>query len=106
MLQRRVVGVKRQWDEGLEAAGFILQITELEQVIDAVFIIFYVTVEHGRIRFQADLVGELRGFEPLVAIDFVIANDVANAVSKNLSAAARQRIDTGSFELLECLRNR
>src|SRR5208283_1462020 len=106
MLQRGVVGVKSQWDESLEAAGFILQIAELEQVIDAVFVVFDVTVEHGRVRLQTDLVSQLRGFQPLVAIDFVIANDVPYPVSENLGPAAGQRIDTRGFELLECLRNR
>ena len=90
MLQRRVVGMESQRDEGLEAAGFILQAAQLEQVIDAVFVVFDVAIEHGRVGFQTDLVGELRGLEPLVAVDFVIADDVADAVGENLGAAAGQ----------------
>ena len=58
MLQRRVVGMERQRDEGLEAAGFVLQRAQLEQVVDAVFVVFDVAVEHGRVRFQSDLMGE------------------------------------------------
>ena len=89
MLQRRVIGMESQRDEGLKAAGFILQTTQLQQVIDAVFVVLDVAVEHSRVGLQTDLVGELRGFKPLVAINFVIADDVANPVGENLSAASR-----------------
>ena len=58
VLQRRVVGMKRQRDEGLESVRFVLQGAQLEQVVDAVFVIFDVAVEHGGIRLQANLVRE------------------------------------------------
>jgi uncharacterized protein len=58
MLQRRVIRMESQRDEGLEAAGFILQGAQLEQVVDAVFVVLDVAVEHGRVRLQPDLVSE------------------------------------------------
>ncbi len=61
-------------------------------MVDAVFVVLNVAVEHGRVRLQSDLVGEFRRFEPLIAIDFVVADDVAHAVGENFGAAARQRI--------------
>src|ERR1700739_3970676 len=70
-------------------------------MIDAVLVIFDVPVEHGRIRLQADLVGEPGGIEPLVAVDLVVTNDVTDAVSENFSAAAGKRIDSGGFQLLQ-----
>ena len=62
MLQRRVVGMERQRDEGLEAAGLVLQRAQLEQVVDAVFVVLDVAVEHGGVGLQADLVGQCARF--------------------------------------------
>ena len=90
MLQRRVVGMERQRNERLEAVGLVLQRAQLEQVVDPVFVVFDVAVEHGGIRLQPDLVRQLRRIQPLVAVDLVVADDVAHAVGKNLRAAAGQ----------------
>ena len=106
MLQRRVVGMERQRDKRLEAAGFILQGAQLEQMVDAVLVVLDVAVEHGRVRLQADLVRELRGFEPLIAINLVIADDVAHAVGENLRAAAGERIHAGGLQLFQRLADR
>ena len=57
-------------------------------MVDAVFVVLDVAVEHSRVRLQSDLVGELGGFEPLVAVNLMVADDVAYAVGKNFSAAA------------------
>src|SRR5690348_17350509 len=40
-------------------------------------------------------------FEPLIAIDLVIADYPANALVEDFRAAARQRIDSGSFQSLQ-----
>ena len=50
--------------------------------------------------------GQLGGFEPLVAVDFVVADDVAHAVGENFGAAAGQRIHARSFQLFQRLANR
>ena len=42
-----------------------------------------------------------RGVQPLVAVDLVIADDVADAVGENFRAAAGQRVDAGRFQLLQ-----
>ena len=49
MLKRGVVGVERQGNEGLEAAGFILQGAQLQQMVDPIFVSFDVTIQHRRI---------------------------------------------------------
>ena len=56
--------------------------------------------------FSPNLVGDLGSVEPLVAIDLVIANDVADAVGENLRAAAGKGIDAGSFQLFQRFANR
>src|SRR5437867_7433245 len=92
MLQRRVVRMERKRNESLEPASFVLQRAQLEEMIDAVFISFDMAVQHSRIRFEPDVMGRTRGFQPLVAINLVIADDVADAISKDLCATARERV--------------
>ena len=77
----------------------------LQQVIDTILIILHVAVEHGRVRAQSQLVGDARRVQPFAAVNLVVADDVANAVGKNLSPAARQRINTGCLHLDEGLLN-
>src|ERR1039458_2001030 len=105
VLQRRVIGMESQRDEGLEASGFVLQRAQFEQMIDAVFVVFDMAVEHGCVGLQPDLVGDSRSVEPLVAIDLVVADDVANPVGKYFRAAAGQRIHAGGFQLFQRLPN-
>jgi hypothetical protein len=57
--------MKRERNEGLEAAGLVLHRAQLEQVVDAVLVVLDVAVEHGRVRLEAELVGQARGVEPL-----------------------------------------
>ena len=79
VIERRVFGMECQRNEGLEAAGLVLQRAQLEQMIDAVFVVLNVAVEHGRIRLEAQLVRRARGFEPFLAVDLVVADDGAHA---------------------------
>src|SRR5580765_7399985 len=87
VLQRRVVRVERLRNEGLGAMGFILQGPEFEQMINPVFVVRDVAVKHSCIRFQANLMRELGGVQPLVSVNLVIANYVTHAVGKNLCAS-------------------
>ncbi len=70
--------------------GFILQRAQLHQVIHTVLVVFDVTVQHGCVGLEADLMGLLGGFEPLVSVDLVIADDVPHAVGENFCAASRK----------------
>src|SRR6266850_2526751 len=93
VLQRSVVWMEGERNERLESAGFILQGSEFHQVVDPVFVIFNVAIEHGRIRPQTQPVGNARRFQPLGAINLVVAYDAAYAVRKNFCTATRQRIN-------------
>src|SRR5215472_793693 len=101
MFEQSVVGVKRQRDVSLEAVGFVLQRAQFDQVVDAVFVVLYVTVEHGGVRLQPDLMRQARGIEPLIAVDFVVADDVADAVGEDFGASAGKGVDAGGFQLFE-----
>src|SRR6266446_6406112 len=47
-----------------------------------------------------------RGFEPLIAVNFVIADDVAHAVGENFGASSRQRVDPRFFHFFKRLADR
>ena len=53
VIERRVLGMEGEGDEGLEAAGVVLHGAELEQVVDSVGIIFNVAVKHGGVGLEA-----------------------------------------------------
>src|SRR3954447_23201835 len=91
--------MERQRNKCLEAASLVLHPTQFEQVVHAIFVVFNVPVEHGRVRLQPYLVRQLGRIQPLRAVDLVIADDVANAVGEYLSATARQRIYSSFLQL-------
>ena len=67
-------------------------------MLDALFFGLDVAVEHGGVGAQADLVRGAGDIEPLLAADFVVADDFAHARIENFRAAAGQRIDAGVLE--------
>ena len=95
--------MKRQRDEGDEAVRLVLKGAELHQMVGAVLIVLDVAVEHGAVGAQAQLVRLAGGFQPLVAIDLVVADDAADALVEDLGAAAGQRIHAGVAQALERL---
>ena len=76
-----------------------MQDTQLEQVVNAILIILDVTVKHGGIRLQPDLMRQACRVQPLIAINLVVADDMPHAIGKDLGAAAWQRVHTRSLEL-------
>ncbi len=67
-------------------------------MLDAFFFGLDVAVEHGGVRGQADLVRGAGDVQPLLAADFVVADDFAHARIENFRAAAGQRIHAGVLE--------
>ena len=104
--ERRVVRVERQRDVGHEAVRLVLQLAQPHQVIDAVFVVLDVAVEHRAVRAQPQLVRDARGLDPLVAVDLVVADDAADALVEDLRAAAGQRIHAGVAQAFQRLANR
>src|SRR3984893_15755516 len=58
--KRGVVRVKRQWNKSDEAVSLVLKLTQLEQMIDALFFGFHVAVEHGGVGMKAEFVSLAR----------------------------------------------
>ena len=90
MLQRRVLGMEGQRNKSLEAAGFILQGAQLQQDDRRGLR----RSPRGRkawsrwISCRSD--GRGAPYPAIVAINFVVANDVADAVGEDFRTAAGQ----------------
>ena len=95
MPQSRVVGVKRQRDEGLESAGLVLERPQLQQVVDAVLFVLDVAVEHGAVRLEAQVVRRARHLDPLVGRDLVVADNAPHPFAEDLGAASGERVHAG-----------
>ena len=104
--EARVLRVERQRDERLEAARFVLQLAEADEVVDAVVRLLDVAVEHRAVRAQAELVGRAMDFEPAARVGLVLADLVADFGMKNLRPAAGQAAEAGVDHVFEHLADR
>src|ERR1035437_1118498 len=95
--------MKRQRNEGLESAGLILHGAQLQQVVNAVFVVLNVAVEHGGVGLETQLVGQPGRLQPFVAVDLVVANDGSHAGGKDLSAAAGHGVNPSVAQLDQSL---
>jgi hypothetical protein len=86
--QPGVVRVERQRDERLEAARAVLQLAQTDQVIDTVMGLLDVTVEHGGVGAQTQLVGFLMNSKPLAGVGLVLADLIAHFGVEDLGAAS------------------
>jgi hypothetical protein len=93
--ERGVVGLEAPGNEGGEAPGFLLQVVELLQMIDAVFVIFADAEHHGRGGAHADLVRRAVHINPVTREALQAGDFVADFVVQNLSAAAGDGIESG-----------
>src|SRR5436305_1857062 len=91
--------MERQRDEGLEAAGLVLQLAQLAKVIDAMDRLLDMAVEHGRVGAQAELVGLAMNAEPALSVGLVLADEIAHLGMEDLRPAAGQAAEAGVLEL-------
>ena len=106
LVHPRVVGVEGQRDEGLEAAGLVLELAEPDQVVDPVLGLVDVAVEHRRVRVQAELVGRPVDVEPDLGRRLGAADLLADLGVEDLGAAAGQAAQAGVDQLLQDLADR
>ena len=95
----RVVGVERQRDEGLEAAGLVLELAEPDQVVDPVHRAVDMAVEHGGVRVQAQPVGRAVDVEPALGRRLGPADLLADLGMEDLGTAAGQAAQAGVDQL-------
>ena len=96
-----VLGVERERDESLEAAGVVLKFAEADQVVDAVVRLFDVAVEHRAVGAEAELVGRAVDFEPAAGVGFVFADLVADFGVEDFRAAAGEAAEAGVDHVLQ-----
>ena len=82
-------------DERGEAAGFLLQIMDGLQMVDAVFKFFTHAKHHGRGGAHAKLVRGAVHVEPVFGQALQTGNAVADFIVQNFSAAAGDGIEAG-----------
>ena len=99
--QARVLWMERERDEGLEAARFILQFTQSNQMVDSVQRFFDVAVEHRAVGLDAKAMRGAVDVQPVAAIRFVFADLVADFGVENFSAAAGEATQARIDQLLQ-----
>src|SRR5258708_6884430 len=90
-----VVRLEAPRDEGGEASGFFLEVVELLEVVDAVFVVFAYAEHHGRSGSHADLVSGAVNVDPITRQAFEARDFVADFVVENFGAAAGNGIESG-----------
>ena len=63
-----------QWNKRIESTGFVLQISESFHMIDAVTVIFYMAIKHGRIGMHSKHMGHPVNIQPALGIYFIFTN--------------------------------
>ena len=72
--------------------GLVLQGAQLHQVIHPILVVLNVPVEHRGVRLQSDLVSDTRCFQPLAAVDLVVADDRAHPFGENFRSSSGHRL--------------
>ncbi len=101
VIHARVFGMEREWDEGLESRSFVLKFTQSAKMINTVLWFFDVSVEHGRVGPQTELMGGAMHIEPYIRVGFVLADLATDIGIKNLCPAARQTPQPGFSHFIE-----
>ena len=91
-VERVVLGVVNQRDEGEESGGFVLQVAEHFHVGDTVFGLFDMPKEHGGVGGDAQLVGGPVYRKPFFAGFLAGADLVPHALHQNFSTSAGEGV--------------
>ena len=88
-----VLGVVGERDEGVEAAGLVLQRAQAQQVVHLVLRPLDVAVEHGAVALDPHAVGDAVDLDPLVGVQLAVADDLPHFRMEDLGAAAGERAE-------------
>ena len=98
----RVIRLIAPRDEGGEAAGFVLQIAQTQQVLDAFFVGLDRAVHHRRGGAQSRPVRVAHHVEPFVGGRLAEAvQQRADAIDQDLGAAARNAVEAGRNQAID-----
>ena len=93
-----VLRMERERDEGEEAAGLVLLLTQPQQVVDALLVGLDVAVEHRALGRDPELVSGVVNVEPLVGVLLARSDERADAVGEDLGSAAGHRVEAGVLQ--------
>src|SRR5437667_5637524 len=96
-----MLGVKRERDKAIEAAGFVLKLAQSNQMIDTFLEGFDVAIEHRCIRSNTHLVNRSRDLEPSRARNLMSGDKRPRAFRKDFGAATGTAAHSGFMELLD-----
>src|SRR5229473_4426014 len=97
--------LKRERNKSSEAAGLILQFTQLAEMIDAMCMGFHMAVKHGARAAPAHLMPDAVNIEPLRSGFFTATNLIAHAGVEDFRTAAGERTEAGFAQNGKRLRN-
>ena len=95
--------VEGQRDVGEEPPRLVLHLTQARQVVDLLFDVFHVAVEHGRVRRQAAAVGGGGDLEPVLTVGLGPEQILVHAIGEDLRTASRNGFQAGVLQVGEHL---
>ena len=95
MVEFRVAGVKGEGYEGLEAAGFVLQLAKTQEVVDTVAVRFEMSVEHGGVGSEAEAVGGAHRLDPFVGARLAMTEIFSQGGVEDLGASTGHGTEAG-----------
>ena len=98
--------LESKWNETAKSSGFILKLTKLAQMIDALLERFDMAVKHGASAAAAHAMPGPMNIEPFLSRLFAATNPVPHRSIKNFRATASDGTQAALTEKLECLRDR
>ena len=99
MTQLGVGRIERQRDKAHEAAGLVLQVTDMEQVLDLLLHRLDVPIEHGRVRPDARPVNRPGHIEPSLIVQLGPEQLLMDTVAEDLRPAAGTAVEPRRFQV-------
>ena len=81
-----------EWDKSLKASGFVLQLAQPFEVVNAMMKLFNMAVEHRSVGAHSEFVPDFMEAQPLVGVAFVGGDLLSDFRVKNLRATAGQAV--------------
>ena len=90
-----------QRNECLEAASFILQLSQTKQMVDSMLCLLHVAVQHGCVGAQTKLMSRTMHVEPDITVGFVFTDLTSHFFVKDLCTTTGHAAEAGFHHLLK-----
>src|SRR4051794_3509110 len=103
ILQLRPLGMETQRSHRQEVPGLVLKLSELDQMVHALFVGLDMAIQHRRILLEAQF-GSCSGHHlPLFAVQFLTEQFTVDALTQYLYSAARKGVEASLDEIRQRL---